>query len=323
MANPKFSFLIPVYNQVGKMDRCIESVKAQTFTDFEVVLVDDGSTDGSEEMLQGLAKEDDRFKVFSHEKNKSLLCARFTGMKNMSGDYAVFLDSDDYVNPDLLSALNELIEREHPDVVRYGRVIEPKHFEMMPKHCDDPLRDFLSGDNDPRIVETCISRKVTQKAVESVEPPYVNNTEDTFMSGVLYTFAESFAYLDKPYYHYEIYGGMSRNNESLSMEKLKRVRESLDNCSNALLEFYEKNHPELLELGKKACSNFFKYEMAHFILNAEDPAQAISFINGLSDDRFPDVYTYASNDILEEFFRRRLVKDHVIDLANKFKYHLF
>ena len=321
MTNPRFSFLIPVYNQVGKMDRCIESVKAQTFSDFEVVFVNDGSTDGSEDMLNKLVEEDSRFKVVSHEKNRSLLCARFTGMKHATGDYMVYLDSDDFVDENLLTELNEIVEKEHPDVIRYGRTIEPLGYQLHVKVVDDPLTSFLSGDNDPRIVETCISSEVTKKAVELIpDPPYVNNAEDTFMSGTLYTFAKKFAFLDKPYYHYEIYGGMSRNKESMSMEKLQRVKQSLDNCSNGLLEFYKKYNPDKLELCKTAAANFYKYETMHFVLSTDDECQAIEFINGFADERFPEVFEYACKEILPEFFKRKLVEGHQPD---KYKFYLF
>ena len=321
MSNPRFSFLIPVYNQVGKMDRCIESVKAQTFTDFEVILVNDGSTDGSQEMLDKFAEEDARFKVFSHEKNRSLLCARFTGMKNASGDYVVYLDSDDYVDAELLAELDELIKTEKPDVIRYGRTIEPMGYQLPVKKFDDPLKSFMTGENDPRIVETCISTELTKKVVELVpDPPYVNNAEDTFMSATIYTFAKKFSYLDKPYYHYEIYGGMSRNSESLSMEKLQRVKQSLDNCSNGIIEYFKKYNPDKVDLCYTAAANFYKYETMHFVLNTDDECKAVEFINGFADDRFPDVFEYACKEILPEFFKRKLVEGHKPD---KYKFYLF
>ena len=67
MSKPYFSILVPVYNMAGKMDICLDSIKAQTFTDYEVVFVDDGSTDGSYDMLCGFAKEDARYRVYRHD----------------------------------------------------------------------------------------------------------------------------------------------------------------------------------------------------------------------------------------------------------------
>ena len=99
---PFFSILVPVFNMESRMDDCIASIKAQTFTDYEVILVDDGSKDGSYEMLLGFAKEDSRYSAFRHEGNRSLLCARYTGMANARGRYILFLDSDDTIVPDTL-----------------------------------------------------------------------------------------------------------------------------------------------------------------------------------------------------------------------------
>ena len=102
-----FSVLIPVYNQVGKMQECIDSLNAQSFTDLEIIMVDDGSTDDSYQMLLSFAGKDPRIKVFRHEKNSSLVGARYTGMQHASGEYVFFLDSDDSITADAFEILNK------------------------------------------------------------------------------------------------------------------------------------------------------------------------------------------------------------------------
>ncbi len=91
----KFSVIIPVFQVKKYLSQCIESVLRQTYTNFEIIVVDDGSTDGSEDICDAYASKDKRINVI-HQKNRGLSSARNTGIKNAAGDYLIFLDSDDY-----------------------------------------------------------------------------------------------------------------------------------------------------------------------------------------------------------------------------------
>src|SRR3954471_22791987 len=91
---PRLSVVIPVYNVEEFLEPCLDSVLAQTFTDFEVVMVNDGSTDRSAEIAQRYADRDTRFRVV-HQENGGLSKARNTGTDEAGGELLVFLDSDD------------------------------------------------------------------------------------------------------------------------------------------------------------------------------------------------------------------------------------
>lgn len=108
MNNPRFSVLIPIYNVEKYLEDCLNSVINQTFEDFEVICVEDGSTDASPKILEEFAKKDKRIKVIKHDGNKGLLAGRVTGVNNANGDYFVFLDSDDSIKPNTL----EIFDRE-------------------------------------------------------------------------------------------------------------------------------------------------------------------------------------------------------------------
>lgn len=104
-----YSVIIPVYNVRNYLPACIESVLSQTFTDFEVILVDDGSTDGSGELCNEYAGKDDRIKVI-HQVNSGLSAARNAGIDAALGEYLAFLDSDDYwSSPQMLMQLDAYI----------------------------------------------------------------------------------------------------------------------------------------------------------------------------------------------------------------------
>lgn len=91
----KISFIIPVYNTAKYLNRCVSSILNQTFSDFEVLLIDDGSTDNSADLCDSFAASDKRVKVI-HKINGGLSDARNTGIRNAKGDYIIFVDSDDF-----------------------------------------------------------------------------------------------------------------------------------------------------------------------------------------------------------------------------------
>ena len=115
----KFSVLTPVYNVEKYIVECIESVINQTYSDFEFILVDDGSPDESPRICDEYAQEDSRIKVI-HKENGGLISARRAAIAVASGEYCVFLDSDDYLDREALEVINKKIEETSCDCVCYG-----------------------------------------------------------------------------------------------------------------------------------------------------------------------------------------------------------
>ena len=112
MKKPKFSIIVPVYNTEKYLKRCLDSIKSQSFKDYEVIIVNDGSTDNSSDIISKYS-----YKVINQE-NQGLSMARNNGVKEALGEYLIFLDSDDYIEKDLLkeiaaSSLNQ------PDLIRF------------------------------------------------------------------------------------------------------------------------------------------------------------------------------------------------------------
>ena len=106
---PEISVIVPVYNVENKIRRCIDSILAQTFTDFELILVDDGSPDKSGEICEEYAKKDSRIRVI-HQENKGVSAARNRGINESEGVYLSFIDSDDYVDCRFLLTLYTIIK---------------------------------------------------------------------------------------------------------------------------------------------------------------------------------------------------------------------
>ena len=114
---PFFSIIMPTYNRKFCISKAIDSALAQTYGNFELIVVDDGSTDGSGVICDELAKRDDRIKVV-HQENRGLSSARNAGLDMMSGDAVAFLDSDDSYHPDYIKAMAEAIRAVLPGGLR-------------------------------------------------------------------------------------------------------------------------------------------------------------------------------------------------------------
>lgn len=115
----KISLIIPVYNVEKYLDKCLKSVEAQTFTDAEVIIVNDGSTDGSYKIIDEYVARNGNFSTYKIE-NSGLGGARNYGLTKATGDYVVFLDSDDYIAPHCLEMFYKAAEDEGSDIVVCG-----------------------------------------------------------------------------------------------------------------------------------------------------------------------------------------------------------
>ncbi|MGN8903545.1 glycosyltransferase family 2 protein [Collinsella sp. HCP28S3_F2] len=124
MANPKVSFIVPVYNTQEFLPRCLDSLLGQTCPDIEIVVVNDGSPDGSAAIIDEYARLDFRVRVVE-KSNGGLSSARNAGMDVARGDIIDFVDSDDYVEPNLAEFLVGTFAEEHSEIVVFGAECEP------------------------------------------------------------------------------------------------------------------------------------------------------------------------------------------------------
>ena len=115
----KISILIPVYNVKKWLDRCLDSLEAQTWKDWEAVLVNDGSTDASLEIAQRRAAQDARIHVFSYP-NRGISVTRNRLLDHARGDAFLFVDSDDWIEPETLEKLVRVMEGKRCDIVQCG-----------------------------------------------------------------------------------------------------------------------------------------------------------------------------------------------------------
>ncbi len=119
MVDSKVSIIVPIYNGIDYIDNCITNLKAQTYSNLEFVLVDDGSDDGSSDRCDELTRTDDRFKVI-HKVNAGPSSARNTGIEASTGDYICFYDVDDDISPSLVEDNIKLATKQDADVLMFS-----------------------------------------------------------------------------------------------------------------------------------------------------------------------------------------------------------
>jgi len=133
----KISIIIPVYNAELYLPQCLDSVTRQTFTDFECICINDGSTDSSLNILKNHSETDKRFKIISQQ-NSGVSQARNTGIKTACGNYIVFADPDDWLSENYLEVLYDTIEKYGCDVIAsenffYYEKTKKKYIKRLPE----------------------------------------------------------------------------------------------------------------------------------------------------------------------------------------------
>ena len=151
----KISVIVPVYNTAQFLPHCIESILSQSFTDFELLLIDDGSTDGSGKICDAYAEKDNRIRVIHHKSNIGLWAARNTGQDVATGEYLWFPDGDDYFHKDIVKIMYEAINQDLLDgdgkydlaIVRYKKtdcLNEDVSFEVKPSYINKAIEEIWS-----------------------------------------------------------------------------------------------------------------------------------------------------------------------------------
>lgn len=123
------SVIVPVYNSEKTLTRCVDSILSQTFSDFELLLVDDGSTDSSGKMCDDYALKDHRVHVF-HKKNGGVSSARNLGLDHVNGKWVAFCDSDDYVNDNWLSIFIKYCKNDVELVVQSFNILDQNRYKF-------------------------------------------------------------------------------------------------------------------------------------------------------------------------------------------------
>jgi len=214
MTSPlSFSVLVPVYNVSQYLRECVESVLGQSYTNFELLLVDDGSTDDSGAICDVYAAKDARVRVF-HKENGGLMSARRYAIARMAGDYCVFLDADDWLEPNTLETLAAAIRETAAECLIYGICWDQpggtEHLSAPASVCNRLMTDrrevlnlILNDDAFNSLCRKCA--KTSCFDGRDFTPFFhIRSGEDRLQSTEILENARSFLFLPDELYHYRV-----------------------------------------------------------------------------------------------------------------------
>lgn len=240
----KISIIITAYN-VGKfIERTVKSVLSQTYKNIEVVIVEDCSTDNTKDIIEQLAKEDDRIKIVYHEKNKGAGWGRRDGIEASTGDYFITVDGDDWLDEDFIETLVKKAEETGADVVsggitcnKDGGYWEATCYGDLICEGEDKVLKFWGE----KIV--FMNNKIIKKEL-GIKVPYCTRRfiEDTPTIIPILWYANKVAYVSNIGYHY-------RDNENSLTHQANVFKYALYRglCSLDLIEFFNTNDKTMLE----------------------------------------------------------------------------
>ena len=143
----KISVIVPVYNSIDCLEKCVHSICAQTYENLEILLIDDGSTDGTDKLCDKLATEDRRICAY-HKKNGGASSARNMGIGLAAGAYLGFVDSDDYIEPDMYELMMNALQDRRVPIVQISRDEVDEAGNRLPDVCVPPENARFCGTED-------------------------------------------------------------------------------------------------------------------------------------------------------------------------------
>lgn len=231
MNNPLISIIVPVYNAEKYLHRCLDSIVAQTFTNWECFLVDDGSKDSSGAICDEYSTRDNRFRVF-HKENGGVSSARQFGMERMlesDSKYTIHADPDDWVEPNMLECLYQKAEESGADMVIcdfYKNTSKRQFLKKQDPESENPheVLNALYGGLHGSLWNKLI-RSACYKEANIRFPQGLNYCEDFFVNVCLLLRSVSkVAYLPKAFYHYDQYMNSNAETKKTDKENFRKTR---------------------------------------------------------------------------------------------------
>ncbi len=323
----KVSIIIPVYNVEAYLETCLNSVIGQTYSNLEIIVINDGSKDNCLNIINSYQKKDQRIKLISRS-NKGLLASRVEGLKSATGKYIMNVDADDYLETNAVEKLISKSQKNNVDLIRFAFYIndslekvtkynnlylkkedfEPTFYDLLFKtcHCNSACGTFFKREkfNFERIINYNISMG-----------------EDLEYNLSLYPYIDSLLFIDEAYYHYRV------NNNSITRKMSSQsIMKNITSASYAYTNLY--NAVELFNITNKAyymklaatrlITEIYFLELKLLFLMKKEP-NIIIFINQMND-------SFIKNDIKSKTNLKLMVKNarrHKFYIALMFKNNIF
>lgn len=253
MEYPLISVIVPVYNIEEYLPRCVQTLRNQTYPRTEILLVDDGSTDGTGALCDRLAKEDPRIRVF-HKENGGSSSARNMGIAEAEGEYLGFVDSDDYVEPDMYENLYAAIEQYGVPMAQVGRDETAPDGSRLPDICIPPgetecigaeefLKELLMHRGDCSFCTKLVRRDVLE---ERKFPEGVLNEDFYLLVQLLGERIDRIVSLPDRGYH--VFYRIGSNSRKADRECFSRVFADIVDNADMVWELVREKYPDLQDI---------------------------------------------------------------------------
>ena len=243
---PLLSVIVPIYNVEKFLQRSLTAIKNQTYTNFECILVNDGSSDFSKKICESFIQEDSRFKLLN-QNNSGVASARNSGLRNAKGEYLIFLDPDDYITRTMFGAMIESLTTYGSEIVLCDAVIEDIDCNVISEFkLQDPeglleketVMSYLATDAD--LPSWMWNKCYKARLFHSVYfPENLRVLEDFAIQPDLFHRANLISYVKGPYYHY-VQHEKSLLHTTSAKDELSMLRIRADRAN-----FYLRNYPKL------------------------------------------------------------------------------
>ena len=256
-----FSILIPVYNEEKYLCECVDSVIAQDFNSYEIILIDDGSTDSCGAICDKYRNEYPEKISVIHQQNQGLFATRRKLFELAKGDYCICIDSDDFLSPTSLKILSEVINTFSPDFILYD-LFRYDDVQKCKMRNGNPLTPYYRYDNveilKKALIELsfcnwsmcakCIKRNLVNISFEWKDFLSISFGEDTLQTIVLYNNSTNFVYVDDCVYNYRIGCGMTKKLPIKHLEDFKMICDSMhslcaqweQDIEEGIIDYYSK-----------------------------------------------------------------------------------
>lgn len=237
--NRMISMIVPIYNVEEYLTKCIDSIINQTYRDLEIILVDDGSIDNSPNICDIYASRDQRIKVI-HKQNEGLVCARKTGLNIANGEYVMFVDGDDWIEPCMCEELLKIMKQYDSDMVHSGYIRESIYnippslrYKMNMYSAAEAIKNHILNPKANLEIASSIWSKLfkaaTIKTCYELVPDNMSYGED--LLNLIVCLCENIAFVSvgKAYYHYTV-----RSNSISHRSEMNNYRQELDLCDEII-----------------------------------------------------------------------------------------
>lgn len=271
MSKKHISIIVPIYNIEEYLPRCIESILAQTYTNLELILVDDGSKDKSGEICDAYQKKDSRVRVI-HKENGGSSSARNEGIKVAQGQYLGFVDSDDYIEEDMYEKMMAVIESTKCNIIQVARDEKDENGNRLPDICEMPkekieysaeefLKELLLHKGDCSFCTKLLNRDLLK---DDKFPEGVLN-EDFHLLVRLLKKGETVVSL--PYCGYHVFYRIGSNTRKKDINEFSRVYGDCVDNADMVYELVKQNFPEL----EKVAVRFGLFQRMEYLLHIPIP----------------------------------------------------